>query len=205
MTLHHYLIDPGHGVDTPGKRSPEWGDLPQLFEYEFNRDIASRLLALCQSNEVDASILVPEEHDVPLHERVRRANEHYEKHGNSIVISIHANAAGVGASHFPASGFEVFTSDGQTTSDLLATNIFNQVQRLVPDWKFRADYGDGDPDKEAQFYILRNTRCPAVLTENGFMTHRLDCERLLSDDFRKTIARYHLFGILTFEEMIMQG
>ena len=37
------LIDNGHGVDTKGKRSPVWPDGRQLFEWEFNRDIAKRV------------------------------------------------------------------------------------------------------------------------------------------------------------------
>jgi N-acetylmuramoyl-L-alanine amidase len=27
---------------------------------------------------------------------------------------------------------------------------------------------DGDPDKEANLYVIKNTKCPAVLTENFF-------------------------------------
>jgi N-acetylmuramoyl-L-alanine amidase len=26
------LLDNGHGKNTPGKRSPKWSDLPQIFE-----------------------------------------------------------------------------------------------------------------------------------------------------------------------------
>lgn len=37
------LIDNGHGRATAGKRSPVWPDGKQLFEYEFNRDIARRM------------------------------------------------------------------------------------------------------------------------------------------------------------------
>ena len=37
------LLDNGHGYDTPGKRSPIWPDGSQLFEWEFNRDIVSRI------------------------------------------------------------------------------------------------------------------------------------------------------------------
>ena len=37
------ILDNGHGIDTPGKRSPIWADGSQLFEYEFNRAITSRV------------------------------------------------------------------------------------------------------------------------------------------------------------------
>jgi N-acetylmuramoyl-L-alanine amidase len=40
---------------------------------------------------------------------------------------------------------------------------------------------DGDSDKESNFYVLRNTKCPAVLTENFFQDTKKDVEFLLSD------------------------
>lgn len=39
MTL--VVIDPGHGVETAGKRSPDG----TLREYEFNRDVSNRVSA----------------------------------------------------------------------------------------------------------------------------------------------------------------
>ena len=41
--------------------------------------------------------------------------------------------------------------------------------------RLRTDYTDGDPDMEADFYILRHTTAPAVLTENFFMDSHPDC------------------------------
>ena len=32
--------------------------------------------------------------------------------------------------------------------------------------RLRSDYSDGDIDREEDFYILKHTLCPAVLTEN---------------------------------------
>mgnify|MGYP000817767973 FL=1 len=42
------LIDNGHGRATAGKRSPVWPDGKQLFEYEFNRDIALSLIHISE-------------------------------------------------------------------------------------------------------------------------------------------------------------
>ena len=52
----------------------------------------------------------------------------------------------------------------------------------------RKDMEDGDPDKEANFYILRKTDCPAILAENLFMDNEKDCRLLLSDEFRNRLA-----------------
>ncbi len=57
---------------------------------------------------------------------------------------------------------------------------------------------DGDPDKEAHFYILKHTKCPAVLTENLFQDNREDVAYLLSETGKKTIIGLHVNGILNF-------
>ena len=60
------------------------------------------------------------------------------------------------------------------------------------------DYSDGDPDKESQFYILKHTKCPAILTENFFMDTKKDCDFILSNTGRNQIANMHVAAILKF-------
>ena len=67
------LIDNGHGVETPGKRSPDG----RLREYAYAREIADRVVNRLQAEGVDAIRIVPEEADIPLEERVARANKLY--------------------------------------------------------------------------------------------------------------------------------
>ena len=52
------LLDNGHGENTPGKRSPVWPDGTQLYEYEFNRDIARRVHNALRGRGVDCELLV---------------------------------------------------------------------------------------------------------------------------------------------------
>ena len=66
------LLDPGHGLNTPGKRSPDG----TFLEAAYNREIAQLTLAKLQANGHDAQLLVPETEDIPLKERVRRVNAH---------------------------------------------------------------------------------------------------------------------------------
>ena len=65
------LIDNGHGIQTKGKRSPD----EKLLEYAYTREIAKRIVANLIDRGYDAELLVPEEDDIPLSERVRRVNE----------------------------------------------------------------------------------------------------------------------------------
>lgn len=185
------LLDPGHGENTAGKRSPIWPDGSQLREWEFNRDIARRVCTSLRTKGADVELLVKEDVDVPLTERVRRANDIVKKVGknNCLLISIHANAGG-------GTGWEAYTSIGQTLSDKYATVFYNETQNYFPGIKVRTDHSDGDPDKESQFYILAKTICPAVLTENFFMDTLKDCQYIMSESGRQTIANFHIESIL---------
>ena len=183
------ILDNGHGKETPGKRSPVWKDGTQLFEYEFNRDIVKRIIQKLKCVGIEHQILVPEITDVSLGERCRRANKMHKDSGNRcFLISVHANAGG-------GTGFEVFTSVGKTKADEMATVMFNEMATGLKGWAMRADYSDGDPDKESQFYILKNTNCPAMLTENFFMDTEKDCRFIMSDAGREKIAEAHFLAI----------
>jgi N-acetylmuramoyl-L-alanine amidase len=189
------ILDNGHGKETPGKRSPVWPDGSQLFEYEFNRDVVGRIaLELIREN-IPYFILVPELYDVSLPERCRRANERTKKReGESVLISVHANAGG-------GTGWECYTSNGNTKADRYATILFDEAKKAFPAWKMRADYSDGDPDKESNFYILKNTVCPAILTENFFMDTERDCRFIMSREGRQQIADMHVAAIKKIIEL----
>ena len=190
------LIDNGHGIETPGKRSPDG----VLREYAWNRLIAARIVSALTDLGHDAQLLVPELTDVPLPERCRRVNEICRLLGkdNVILISIHANAAGKGDRWLDATGWCAYTTRGDTRADALATCLYEAARRYLPGQKLRTDYADGDPDLEADFYIIRRTLCPSVLVENMFMDGRKDYEFLLSSDGQQAIVSLHVAGIYRY-------
>jgi N-acetylmuramoyl-L-alanine amidase len=191
---YHWIIDAGHGYNTPGKRSPLWSDGTQLFEYEYNRAIAHALAGMCFGGGITATLLVPEWHDVPLSERVRRVND-METNAPKVLVSIHGNAASATAAH----GFEVFTSLGNTQSDPIADTFVDALELEFEGERIRKDMTDGDQDKEANFYILRHTRCPAILTENGFFTNRQQCADMLTGTWRQRVALAHYKAMILCE------
>lgn len=198
MSNFHYILDAGHGgmvngqYVTPGKRSPVWPDGRQLFEGVFNRMVVRRIADLCQNAGIQCTILVPEELDISLGERVRRANA-IASQTPSIFVSVHSNAGG-------GTGWEVFTTPALTHSDPVATVFFNSARKFLPTFKMRADFSDGDPDQESNFYVIKNTICPAILTENLFMdTLNPDCELLMSPQGVETIAQLHFDAIRSIE------
>ncbi len=186
------LIDNGHGSNTPGKRSPDG----RLREYAYTREIAERLVMELRKNGIDAERIVKEEIDVPLAERCRRANEY--KASKAILVSIHCNAAGNGSDWMSARGWEAWTSVGKTKADKLATCLYENAEYCLPGMKIRKDMTDGDQDKESGFYILKHTKCPAVLTENLFQDNKKDVEFLLSEEGKLAIVNMHVWGIMKY-------
>ena len=186
------LIDNGHGSNTPGKRSPDG----QLREYAYTREIAERLVMELRKNGIDAERIVKEEIDVPLAERCRRANEY--KASEAVLVSIHCNAAGNGSDWMSARGWEAWTSVGKTKADKLATCLYENAEHCLPGMKIRKDMTDGDQDKENGFYILKHTKCPAVLTENLFQDNKEDVKFLLSEEGKLAIVNLHVWGIMKY-------
>ena len=191
------LIDNGHGIQTKGKRSPDG----KLLEYSYTRDLARRIVATLKARDYDAELLVPEDDDIPLSERVRRTNAHCQALGKSnvILISLHLNAAGDGTKWMNATGWSCYTCKGQTESDRLADCLYKAAEQILENQVIRTDFArDGDPDWEENFYILRHTQCPAVLTENFFMDSRSDLEYLQSRAGKQAVVDTHVEGIIDY-------
>ena len=119
---------------------------------------------------------------------------------NVIVVSIHVNAAGNGTKWLNATGWSVFTCSGQTESDRLAECMCEAAIKNFPGRWIRTDFSDGDSDWEEQFYILRKSWCPAVLTENFFMDSRSDLEFLQSRAGKQAVVDTHVEGIVEYIE-----
>ena len=144
------LLDNGHASTTPGKRSPVWEDGYQFFEYEFNRDIVSRISKELDKLGIKYHIITPEvDKDIKLSERAKRVNAYCNEYGknNCFLISVHANASGNG-DWMKARGWSAFTTKGKTKSDEYATILYGEAERLLPRFNMsvRKDMSDGDPD-----------------------------------------------------------
>lgn len=196
------LIDNGHGVNTSGKRSPDG----KFMEYAFTRKVAAEVVTRLLAKGYDAELLVPEQHDIELPTRVARANAWCNKLGprNVCLVSIHTNAAGSGNKWMTATGWEAWTSPGQTPGDKLADCLYDEAERILkplfPHTNFllRIDLSDGDKDKEGKLAILTGTKCAACLTENFFHDNKNDIAWLNSDCGFDSIVRLHVGGIIKY-------
>jgi N-acetylmuramoyl-L-alanine amidase len=199
MKTIKFVVDNGHGIATPGKRSPNWFR-GIYFEGVGNRTIVRHIKQIADIVGIDVSVLVPEDDDVSILDRVKRIRDIGKaNNGNIAVCSVHSDAF----ENPNARGWSVYTSVGKTESDSFATCVFDAAKLKFPDRVFRPDYSDNDPDKEMNFAILGATKkyahpYPAILTENFFMTNFDDYQLLTSIDGPRKLAELHIDGFVKY-------
>lgn len=210
MNKMKILVDNGHGADnfTNGKYSPIVDGMSiendatvynhRFREGNFNRLVAAELVTRLRNLGYDAERIVPENKDVSLIERVDRVNDWCRKMGkdNVLFISVHANAAGCCEKWMYARGFTVWVAkQASAKSCKLAQSITAAAidaglmgNRCVPsEHCWRAD-----------FYVLKYTQCPAVLTENLFYDNRDDLKIIASPAGREKIVQLHVNAIINY-------
>lgn len=207
MSKYLYIFDPGHGglVDgkyqTAGKRSPKFADGRVLFEGVNNRDNVQRIMKAFRDNGLECVDVVDSDNDVSLIERVKKANK-LSKDRKCVYISIHSDANGDGVKWDQASGMSVYTSKGQTKSDIFASIVIDELyNKFTSTIKWRTDSTDGDKDKEENFYVLKNTDCPAILCELGFHTNEAETKRMMTLDYKNKIVDAMVASAIKWEKL----
>lgn len=187
------LIDNAHGVDTKGKRSPN----NLLQEWECTRQIAKMIFEQLTNDGIECYLLVTEDIDVSLTERVKRANKHYKEDNDTILISLHLNASGNGKDWCKGSGWQVIINDNASdkTKDLANFLTYSAVGKELNVRRQKKLCNYWIDNKLA---ILKNTKCPTVLTENLFMDNINDYHVLIHEDGKQLIADLHVDAIKNY-------
>ena len=184
------LIDNGHGVNTPGKCSPDG----RLREYAYAREIAERLEKALKECGVEAIRITPEEYDVSLSERCRRANKYGSK--GVVLVSIHCNAAGADGKWHDAHGWAAYVSKNASVNSKTLARCLIQAAK---DKRLSVrEYAHQAPYWTQNLAICRDTKCPAVLTENLFQDNKADVDYLLSEEGKQAIVAVHVQGIMDY-------
>lgn len=173
-------IDPGHGKSTPGKRAFD----ESFFEYEFNRDVAWRLRKILVDQGINAFLTAPYDEDVSL--QARCDIEKIMK--SDIFVSIHANA--YGNDWNDANGWGIFHHTGSVKGRNLAACVQSES---IPYLGLR-DRGV----KPENFFVLKNTKSPAILIEHGFFTNKKELELLKTSQFREKCAVADAKGVMKY-------
>lgn len=197
----HGGIDPITGLYTTAPDKQHRHDRGEFhkdgwfYEGVWNRTLSDRVAEKLDNLQITYIKTYHEHIDVKLAYRVGIAN-YYDKHiDRTLFISNHANASPSGR----ARGFEVFTSPGTTQSDKIATAYFEHVKDLFGNKiTYRKDTLDGDPDREARFYVLQRTRMPAILGEHLFFDNFEDASLLMQDETVELFAEAQVRTIMDF-------
>ena len=187
------ILGTAHSKSTPGKRSPDG----KFREYAYSREICKGIQTALKSKGYKCVIDIEGDEEYSLTNRCNIVNRYCRQYGtkNCLYISIHVNAASsFGWSN--ARGLMVYVyAKGSQASKNLAKTLYNQGylkglkgNRFIPlDRYWTAD-----------FFVLKYTNCPAVLTENLFQTNKDDVAFLLSPEGKQTIIDYHVEGIIKY-------
>lgn len=193
----HWFIDPGHGPETPGKRSPVLPDGRQLLEYKFTRDIARELARLCQGAGITYNFTIPI--DAPnigntLQRRTDFANDYPAKYPKAF-LSIHSNANYVEdetKDFGPGNGLETWhyfkpgnpEIESKQYARIFQKHLVDELRLKDRGLKFTDDTKinpvTGKP--YTQLWVLRKAFCPSVLVEVGFYNNLEDLNFLLRKD-----------------------
>lgn len=189
-------IDDGHGLDTPGKRTPVFPaghpyEGIQIKENQFNATVADKLKARAEAAGLRVIMTAPEVSDTALGLRVQRANEDMYAMGLDLedcaLVSIHYNAYD-GRWDSTRGGLEVYHWPGSRLGESLARSVHDKLIQGTA----QVDRGV----KGGRFYVLRETAMPAILVECGFMDVRKEAERMLDPQFQDEVVGELLAGIL---------
>lgn len=201
--IKNIILDFGHGgIDDNGNYTTQgkkhtFSNGETAYEGEINRQIGGMLRSFLRMLDGNYNIVTTvdeyDSRDLSLSYRVRVANQY--RASETIFISIHNNAF-----NSLARGFEIYTTRGVTKSDALAESIAKAVEPFYKELnlKLRYDTTDGDKDKEAEFYVLRRTICPAVLVECLFFDNAEDFKLLKDPEFVKELSWRIFIGIRNY-------
>lgn len=188
-------VDDGHGMETPGKRTPVMPNGYVMRENEFNSAVAKKLVKKLKACGFAVVEVAAGDTDVSLADRVNFANRNHA----DFYISIHANASGDGVSFNSAEGIETFV---YSLADAETYNIAKEIHKCLIEETGRRDRGvKANPG----LYVLNSTNMPAALVECGFMTNLNEANLLLSEDYREDCARAICKGLCKAYEVDYKG
>lgn len=204
------IIGTPHRMREPGKQSPDGRLKECVYGREVAKEIAEKLRAYGYRVEIDYEPLdLPKnmqtqnltlERNRELGMRVNYVNKICRQNGakNVLYVSIHVNAAGANGQWNKARGWQVCISpNASKSSKLLAECLFDAAK--TKGLKMRQPIASQKYWPQS-LYVLNNTNCPAVLTENLFQDNKEDVDYLLSDLGRHDVARLHIEGIINYIE-----
>ena len=184
-------LDPGHGVESPGKCSPD----KSYYEHEFALDMARRIQAHLERCGVRVVLTRTDEHcptgKADTNDLLKRVAIS-DAAGADLFVSIHSNASGNEWSN--ASGLMIYTSAGPETAsrNVAAKAVLSRMTAAGVELR-------GSPlVHDIELVVTRKTVAPAMLIEYGFHTSRTEVALLKNGSYRAKLAEATAKGVCDF-------
>jgi len=168
------VLDAGHGGHDPGAVANG------LKEKDLTLSIVKHIGRLLSEYEgVEVHYTRTDDRFLELSERAAIAN----KLKADYFISVHINAGG-------GTGFESYIYNGNVSQATIACQnvIHAEIMKAIGNVRDRGK-------KRANYAVLRETKMPAILTENLFIDNKTDAVKLKDAKFIEAVARGHVLGI----------
>ena len=188
---YFWILDPGHGAKTQGKRSPI-KDGKQLLEYEYNQDIVKHISQELKQMSIQHLVTIPNPEDFgnALKYRVDKANT-YHTDLPKIFVSVHGNAGPGDEFSTAFRGIETYyySPIGRRIAEVFQKELVAKVKLK-----------DRGVKEGKRLYVLAKTDHPAILTETGFYNNPDEFDKMMNPNFRRMVAEAHLRAIKYIEE-----
>ena len=184
-------LDPGHGVESPGKCSPD----KSYYEHEFALDMARRIQAHLERCGVRVVLTRTDEHcptgKADTNDLLKRVAISDAARAD-LFVSLHSNASGNEWSS--ASGLMIYTSAGPETAsrNVAAKAVLAHMTAAGVELR-------GSPlVHDMELVVTRKTAAPAMLIEYGFHTNRTEVVLLKKSSYRAKLAEATAKGVCDF-------
>lgn len=175
-------LDPGHGGSDPGAIGNG------IQEKEVVLDLAKRIK---QQLEVYTGVSIKLSRTTDITKSLTARTNEANVWGAAIFLSIHCNAF-----NRKARGYEDFIYD-KLSSRAAARRYQDILHEKVANTIGLPSRGK----KQANFHVLRESKMPAILTENGFIDHPEDAKRMKQADWRERVAKAHTEGLVNIFQL----
>ena len=169
------MLDAGHGGEDPGAVSPD----ESIHEDKLNLKLTYRIKERLEKAGARVVLTRKEDNEEPtLEERARLCSDEMP----DLFISIHRNAS----ENSKTIGYSNYYYYAWSKS--FADSVFSTASTL-----FKPNGVEYYP-----FYVTRVTECPAILTENGYVSNSEEAKKLATDEFDNSVADKTVEGILKY-------
>lgn len=182
-------LDDGHGIETPGKRTPFIKSLGrQIRENEFNAAVTDFLQGELERCGFRTLLTAPTDYDTPLSARTALANAK----GADVLISNHFNAL---KDYFKGDGkdpegMSIHIYPGAKNGRKLAECVGKYLKQGT-EQKYRGIV-------EQNLHMTREFKKASILVENGFMDNEREALLMINEEFQRECAREQAQGVCEY-------